>query len=127
MIKSEFLNFFKKTSILSLVILIIYYLSVLIFKKTASPTFAVLVLFFYSVNLVVYYILLSATGKNFSKFMTNFMASTFVKLIVYVAALLIYVYFFPKNALPFIIEYFVLYIIYSIFEVLSLLNFSKKN
>lgn len=127
MIKTEFLKFIKKNTILSLVILVIYYFSVLIFKKPASPTLALLVVFFFAVNSVVYYILLSATGKNFSKFMTNFMASTFVKLMVYLAVMLIYVYLFPKNALPFIIEYFILYIIYSVFEVISILSFSKRN
>ena len=127
MAKNEFVSFFKKISILSLLITAVYYLIIFIIKLPFNFHFIGMVVFFSAVNLIVFYILLKSIEKNFSKFMANFMSATFIKLIIYVSVLLLFVFTNPINARMFVVEYFLLYLIYTVFEVLSISKISNQN
>ncbi len=59
------------------------------------------------------------------KFINVFMAVTGIKLMIYLITVLIYVMLFTNYAIPFVIIFFSLYIIYTVIEIKSLLKYLK--
>ncbi len=124
--KSVYLNFLKRIIIFSVAFaLICFIVGYFLPYESITPALPYLFLFFLSVTLVVHYVLLKASEKRFSKFTTYFMLATFLKLMLYIAVLLIYVLLNRSDAIPFIITFFILYIFYTVFEVISILSYSK--
>lgn len=60
------------------------------------------------------------------KFVNVYLGVTTVKLMLYIAILLIYSFNFLHDAVNFIISFFVMYVIFTIFEVIQLVKASKK-
>ena len=125
--KSVYLNFLKRIIIFSVAFaLICFIVGYFLPSGFITPALPYLFLFFLSVTLVVHYVLLKASEKRFSKFTTYFMLATFLKLMLYIAVLLIYVLLNRSDAIPFIITFFILYIFYTAFEVISILSYTKS-
>ena len=125
--KSVYLNFLKRIIIFSVAFaLICFIVGYFLPAGFITPALPYLFIFFFSVTLAVHYILLKASEKRFSKFTTYFMLATFLKLMLYIAVLLIYVLLNRSDAIPFIITFFILYIFYTVFEVISILSYSKS-
>ncbi len=120
--KKFLLNLTIFTVGVSIVAFIIFYFLPIAFTTPAWPY---LILFFFSVTLLVHYVLLKSTAKKFSRFTANFMLSTALKLLLYLAVIVIYALFNKDDAINFIITFFALYVLFTIFEVVSILNFSK--
>jgi predicted PurR-regulated permease PerM len=53
------------------------------------------------------------------------MLATFVKLLIYLVAVLAYVFTNKEKLLPFILAFFLLYIFYTVFEVINILSQTK--
>ncbi|MCF8297603.1 MAG: hypothetical protein K9J13_08695 [Saprospiraceae bacterium] len=87
-----------------------------------TPTWPYLILFFFSVTLIVHYILVKSTEKKFSKFTASFMLSTTVKLMLYLGVIVIYSLFYKDDAINFIITFFALYVLFTTFEVVSIVK-----
>lgn len=115
--------FLIKSSILTVIIFILgsilyttilkpYYLSVL-------PFF---VLFFYAVTNLVHAYLLKIAVKSGSKFTSQYMAVSFLKMFFYLAVAIVFVIFNKELAKPFLLNFLLLYIIYTFIEVFE---FSK--
>ena len=62
---------------------------------------------------------------NPRKFVGYFMLSTFLKLFVYLVVMVMYVFNVKEGILEFILAFFTLYIIYTVFEVVTILNQTK--
>ncbi len=92
-----------------------------------SPATPYLILFFFVVTSLVHYILLKATANNARKFVNSFMLATLIKFFVYIPLIITYMYFNREDLLPFVISFFVMYICYTTFEVLSTLKYIKNN
>ena len=92
------------------------------------PVFPYLIAFFISVSILVHVILLKASNFRIAKFSTFYMGSTTAKLFLYIIFLIIYVLADKENAVPFLLTFFVLYFLYTIFETFSLLiDLKEKN
>jgi len=125
--KSVYLNFLKRIIIFSIAFALIFFtVGYFLPAEYITPALPYLFLFFLSVTLVVHYVLLKASEKRFSKFTTYFMLATFLKLMLYIAVLIIYVLLNRFDAIPFIITFFILYVFYTVFEVISILSYSKS-
>ena len=75
----------------------------------------------------LHYYLLKTTAKGEArKFVTRFMGTVTFKLLFYLATLLVYVLVFSETALRFVIAFFVFYLVYTTFEVVSFLKQNKK-
>ena len=59
------------------------------------------------------------------KFINMFMAVTGIKLIVYLVIILLYVMLLTKYAIPFIVIFFSLYIVFTFIEIKGLLKYLK--
>jgi hypothetical protein len=90
-----------------------------------TPHWPYLIVFFFSVTLLVHYILLKATLKKTGAFINLFMLLTFGKLIFFLTIMLIYAFTNRDDAPRFIITFFILYLLFTIFEVYQSLGHSK--
>jgi hypothetical protein len=54
------------------------------------------------------------------------MLTTFLKLMNYLIVIVVYVLIVEKGLLPFILAFFTLYIIYTVFEVVAILSQTKE-
>ncbi len=113
--------------VLSVVLGIITYLLGLVLPAGfVSPAVPSMILFFLVITLLVHYILMKASGNNNGrKFVNAFMLATLVKFFVYLPVIFIYMYYNRDDLLPFVVGFFILYLCYTVFEVISILRLSK--
>ncbi len=95
-------------------------------QKYYLPVFPFVIVFFYALTLLIHWILLKSSQQRFARFSANFMLSTSLKLFFYIIFLLIYVFVDRINAVPFIIEFVILYFLFTTFEVISILSDLKE-
>ena len=95
--------------------------------KFITPALFFLFPFFISVTLITSYILIRESGGRFIRFLNIYMIITIVKLFLYFAVLVVYIMLNKKDLLPFSITFMVLYLLYTIFEVIWLVRFSKQS
>lgn len=91
-------------------------------EKFITPVLYYILIFFYSVTLIMYYVLLKASEKKLSKFSINFLLLTFIKLMLYFGVILTYVFIYRNDAANFIITFFIFYLLYTSFEVISIVR-----
>jgi hypothetical protein len=70
--------------------------------------------------------LMKACEQNIRRFTSVFMLSVILKLMIYLSYLLICLLIDPSDALAFVLTFFILYLCYTIFEVIQALKFLKK-
>ena len=121
--KSVYLNFLKKIIIFSVAFaLICYAVGYFLPAGYVTPVLPYLFVFFFSVTLAVHYVLLKASEKKLSKFSINFLLLTFIKLMLYFGVILTYVFIYRNDAANFIITFFIFYLLYTSFEVISIVR-----
>jgi len=77
---------------------------------------------FIAVNILSHLMILKYSQVRFQKFVSIFMLSTSLKLFIYLTILIAYVFFHRSEAVPFISWVFCLYLVYTLFDVVSLLR-----
>lgn len=82
--------------------------------------------FMLATSVAVHYFTIKASNERPQLFPTYFMAITGVKMLVYIVALAIYVLIYTNSAIPAIITFLILYVVYTILEVVSALRILKK-
>ena len=121
--QSQLLQFLKKITFFTLIIGLIVVVARFSIPQTYfSPALPFLLLFFYAINIIVFNILIKASKKRANSFINQFMVSSFLKLLLYVIVLSLYVFLNKKDAIPFAISFLLLYILFTVFEVTSLLK-----
>jgi hypothetical protein len=91
-----------------------------------TPTLPVLPIFFMAITFLIHKGLVSAVGLRPQQFVTRFMLITTIKLLSFMALLLVYALMFKDDAIQFLLSFFTLYLIYSGFEVVAVMNLNKK-
>ena len=91
-----------------------------------TPALPFLFAFFIGVTLVGYYFLLKSMEKKFIKFLNTYLLYTTFKLFIFIVILVVYILLHRADAVPFGIAFFILYLCYTIHEMISLLSYSKK-
>jgi hypothetical protein len=82
-----------------------------------SPALPFLLVFFTAATLLSFYFLQKKLDASPSRFVTAFMANTMIRLILYLAIIVIYALFNRPDSINFILSFFILYLIFSAFEV----------
>jgi hypothetical protein len=92
------------------------------------PALPFLLLFFAATSVLIHAYQLKLAKKDFAKFTRSNMLITFFKLVLYSAVAVIYMVADKENARVFVICFMVLYLIFTVFEVFSLIKIpnSKK-
>jgi hypothetical protein len=83
-------------------------------------------LFFVIISVAMHKYLVKANKKNTAKFVPVFMLVTFIKIMVCLIFMTIYALIFREHAVQFILTFLILYMIFTAFEVTSILPFVKR-
>lgn len=85
-----------------------------------------LLIFFVSSNSFLYFLFIRHKSSKLSSFANFFMLATFLKLIVYLAVIVVYLLFNKEEAAPFLITFLLYYIIFTAIEVASVTGLQQK-
>ena len=125
--RTHYIDFLKRLLIFSLILGVITFgIAFFLPPKAITPVLPFLFLFFISVTLTGYYLLIKAAGKKFIKFLNYYLLTTTLKLLLFIAILVGYIMLNKEDAGPFGISFFILYLLYSVFEVVSLVSYSRS-
>jgi O-antigen/teichoic acid export membrane protein len=91
-----------------------------------TPALPWLFLFFIGVTLTGYYFILRSINSKFIRFINSYLLVTVVKLFLFVGVIFMYLLHNRQDAAAFAISFFVLYLCYMIFEVVSLVSYFKS-
>lgn len=83
-------------------------------------------LFFICSTTVIHYVLTTSAIKNPKRFIVAFMLTTAIKLFGFLTLILIYAVIKREAALGFTMLFLTMYLLYSAFEVITLMKFFKK-
>jgi hypothetical protein len=124
--KSIFTDFSRKLIIFSVFLsFIVIGLSFLIPKSFISRVIPYLFIFFMIITMISYYILIKSAQMKFIRFLNYYLLITTVKLLLFIVVLFTYMMLNKQDAVPFAIAFFILYLCYTIFEVVAIVTYSK--
>lgn len=114
-------SFIVKSTFLTIIVLllgaIVYSTVFTQFYLTVLP---VVLVFFYIVTNLVHAYLLKVAGKSGSRFTSQYMATSFIKMFFYLAVAIFYVIINKEDAKIFLVNYLLFYIVYTTFEVIEI-------
>ncbi len=124
--KSNFLKFLKQLTIFAALIAA---LSTIINLNFISIRFVFWIIpFFYLLTISIHYLFLNMIKNNPNKFISAVMLTTFIKMITSMIVLISYALAFRAEAIKFIIVFFILYLLFTIFEIILMQKISiEKN
>jgi hypothetical protein len=110
--------------------LLLFFLGLIAFK-TLFPNsyfwfFPLLILFFLLVNAGFFVFFYRSLKKSGAHFVRSFMATTVVKLVVFMVLILAYIISSPATAIPFAVTLSVLYIAYTAYDLFIMLTLLKQ-
>lgn len=82
--------------------------------------------FFFIVSILMFYLSEKAKQQGMRKFASFYMASTVIKMILYLTIIAVYVMNFKEDGKRFATTFLAIYLIYSIFETIHLVK-KKRN
>jgi peptidoglycan/LPS O-acetylase OafA/YrhL len=89
--------------------------------------FFLIPLFFGGASVGLFLFLINKAKKNMNRFIPNFMGATGIKLLVYILFLILLLLSDRSKAVPVLISFIVIYVVYTFHEVISVLNYLKNN
>jgi hypothetical protein len=126
-ITSVYLSLLKQLLIYSLLLAsIAMVLFFLLPHAYITPLLFFLFPFFLSVTLLSSFILIKSAQKKFIRFLNTYMLITIIRLFLYVAVMVTYILLNRKDIIPFSLTFLILYLAYTVFEVVWMVSFSKK-
>ena len=109
---------------------VIYLLGFLVFKLFFESSFYPFLLFlpilFLGINIFFYNSIGKSANKNIRGFTSRFILLFGVKVMILLVFIVIYAYFNPQNAVAFLITFFVVYLINTVFVIIKILNRLKN-
>ncbi len=104
-----------------------YILDYFLPEGSLTPLFPHLIILFFIITAGIHIVLLRISRMSPGKFVNYFMLVTFIKLLIYFVAVLIYVFTTTEGILQFIVAFFLLYLLFTVFEVATILTQTKEN
>ncbi|MCX6278966.1 MAG: hypothetical protein NT004_12860 [Bacteroidetes bacterium] len=101
-------------------------LSFILPQQYISPALPFLFLFFISASLLSFFFLLKSTGKRLIRFVNAFLLTILLKLILYIGVMVAYALLNRTDAVPFLVSFFILYLIYMVFETVFIIKYSRN-
>lgn len=125
-INSVYLSLLKRLLIFSLILgSVAALLFFLLPSKFITPVLPFLFPFFIAVTLISSYLLIRSSEKRFIRYLNVYLLTTIIRLFLYIAVMVTYILLNKPDILPFSISFFILYLCYTVFEVVWLVSFSK--
>jgi len=117
-------KFIKRGIIISLIIFLAgFFLFITILKEYFSFSFPVLLLVIFLITVLFHRYLIRSAGESNRKFPVKFLGATGIKMGFYMILIIIYVVFDRENAVPFLLVFMIIYLTFTIFEIVSVLNY----
>jgi hypothetical protein len=126
-LKKYFRSFTNKALIITVSFFAIYVI-ILFFVPavTLSPATPAIIIFFLVLTLTIFYYQLRASASRVSKFVNVFLMATGFKLLGFLIIIGVYSFLNKSDAVPFVISFFIIYMIFTIFEITQLLKVQKQ-
>jgi hypothetical protein len=126
-LKKYFRSFSNKALIITVILSAIY--AIILFfapANTLSPATPAIIIFFLVLTLIIFYYQLRASASRVSKFVNVFLMATGFKLLGFLVIIGIYSFLNNADAVPFVISFFIVYLIFTVFEIAQLLKVQKQ-
>lgn len=118
--------FTRKLLILASIVGILIIAVILLMQpRHVTPTLPYLLVFHAGATLLSYMVIQKKVKDTPTKFVNVYLGSTTVKLLLYLGVLMTYALMNLSDAVNFIISFFVLYVIFTVFEVIQLTRLMK--
>lgn len=125
---AQFIRFTRALILFSMIIAILSIGAMYLLPANyITPMLPYLLVFFLIISLAVYYFLEKAIAKRFSLFTNYFMIATMLKILIYLAIIILYAFTNKYDAIPFILAFLLFYIGYTTFEVIWMLRMREQN
>ena len=110
---------------------ILYILGLTAFKnwfpdKYFSGFYGVIIIVF-GVTVLFHSVLIKAASKKNMAFINKFLAFTGFKLLMYLFFIVMYIFLIGIQPVSFLLTFIISYLVFTVFEVVSMLDFLKKN
>ncbi len=99
-----------------------FMLSFVLPKAYFTPTLPFLILFFTAASLLSFFYLMKSADKRFIKFVNAFLLTIIFKLFLYGSVMVGYAFIYRMDAVPFLISFFILYLLYTVFETVFIVR-----
>lgn len=90
-----------------------------------TPWYLIILLFFYIITLIILYVLEKKLTQRMTLFANAFMLVNFLKLVIFTIIIGLYAFLNKQDAISFILTFFIYYVLFSIFEVVTLRKFNN--
>ena len=118
-----FKRFLVQVSIITVILFLLWIAAILIVPANLlSPAIPVMIVFFGVITAGIYYIMLQTASNRFPRFVNSFMVVTLGKILLYSVLIVVYALLNRTDAVPFIFSFFLLYLVYTVFEVSAFLR-----
>ncbi len=104
-----------------------YYILGGLLKSPVAGVFPFITLFVALVTMAIHVMLVRKVGGKPNLFINTFMLTNTGKLFIYLLFMVVYALVFKEQAVPFVISFFSLYIIYTGYDITSSNNFFRKS
>jgi hypothetical protein len=91
-----------------------------------TPSWPFLLLFFLATGILLSKLYIRTLEKKLSAFTNFFMLSTVAKLMIYLIIIIVYLIYNREDAAPFLLTFFVYYLVYTFLEVRSALKLQQQ-
>ena len=103
-----------------------YGLYTFVLPESYFPLFPIIPAFLFIVTLLVHVYQVRASAGDSRKFTSKYLGAMGLKILIYLCFIIIFLLVVDSSVVPFLISFLVMYIAFTIFEVISILN-SLKN
>lgn len=126
--RKELKQFFINTLIILIVVITCSQVFFSYFFETYDfPGRIIGIVFIWLVTCLSHYWLMKTVTDKPKAFAGVFMMQTVGKLLLYFVCILGYMMLYKQHAVPFTFQFLIVYVIFAVFEVLSILKFVKNN
>ena len=126
-LKKYFRAFALKAVVIAILTYVLYIMAVQYLPVGyVSAALPWVIAFFLLLTLVLFYYQLKAMVARVSRFVNVFLLATGLKLLVFLAIIVVYAFFNRTDAVSFIVGFFIIYVIFNLFEIIQLLKIQKQ-
>jgi hypothetical protein len=123
-LKNSLTKFFVNTLVFSLALSVVAYV-VSMTTDIIRPHVYYILLYFFLVTFIFHYGLVTSLKGRPQQFIRYFMGATTMKLLIHITAVVIYALLNRADAINFILSFFVVYIVFTVYEVRLALKLNK--
>ena len=124
---TELRNYLKKILILTLATAILILIAWFVVPEMLSPVLPFVLAFFLGSSILSFSILQKKAINEPKGFVTGFLAHTVIRMFVYLIIILGYGLSYRNDAVNFILGFFVIYTIFTFFEVMQFIRLTRNN